>query len=173
MWSLLEAWRRFVDQPCRRYRNFQVVFTVLTLNFAIPALIYAVAPEVAHEQFVRLNQWLGGAPYTFPEAGSRFWRYLGTANVATLAFMCLLLQLDLRRRRIVLVPLVFLKGTAATLWLLGYLGAPQFPALLAAAVLDYVTCGAFLHFATTAAREIAGQPDDVLVPRPDGADLVG
>ena len=37
------------------YRNFQIVFTVLTLNFVIPALSYTFAPREAMEQFLAVN----------------------------------------------------------------------------------------------------------------------
>lgn len=151
----------FWNQPNRDYRNFQVVFTVLTLNFAIPTFSYIFAPQVAHQQFVELNAMLGGAPYTFPEDQSSFWRYLGAANVATLAFMCFLLQWNLRRYYAVLVPLTFMKALAATLWLAGFLQHPEWPAFLAAAVLDYVTSAAFVVFASRARKALDRLPDVV------------
>jgi hypothetical protein len=162
MKGLIEFWK----QPSAKYRNFQLAFTVLTLNFAIPTLSYVFAPEVTQEQFAALNEFLGGAPYTFPEAQSRFWRYLGAANVATLAFMCALLQWDLRRKFAVLTPLVFMKATAATLWLAGFIATPEYPAFLAAAILDYVTSGAFVFFAVRARRDIEDLDDDDLSPSP-------
>ncbi len=158
--------RRFWRQPCRRYRNFQIMFLVLFLNFAIPTLSYAFTPAKAMAQFGQLNVLLGGVAYRIPEAQSHFWRYLGTANVAALAFMCFLLQFDLRRYRPVLVALTFLKATAATLWLVGYVQAPQYPAFLAAAALDYVTSACFVFFATRAHAAIESVPDAALVPRP-------
>ena len=136
------------------YRNFQVVFTILTLNFAIPTLVYIFAPQLAHQQFVELNAMLGGQPYDFPEYASSFWPYLGAANVATLAFMCGLLQWDLRRYFPVLVPLTFMKSLAATLWLSGFIQHPEWPGFLAAAVLDYVTSAAFVFFAVRAHRSL-------------------
>lgn len=157
---------RFWRQPSRRYRNFQIVFALLFLNFAIPTLSYAFTPEAAMAQFGQLNELLGGVAYQVPEAQSHFWRYLGTANVAALAFMCFLLPYDLRKYRPVLVPLTFLKATAATLWLVGYLQAPQYPAFLAAAVLDYVTSACFVYFAGRAHSAIRDVPDAALVPRP-------
>lgn len=159
---LADFWR----QPCRRYRNFQIVFTVLTLNFVIPAASYAIAPELAMEQFGQVNDALGGERYGFPEAESRVWRYLGAANVMTLGLMCFLLQLNLRRFRPVLLPLAFLKGYNATLYLFGWAAAPRYPGLAAVAVLDFVTTWAFIHFARRAYREIDGQDDALLVPRP-------
>ena len=159
--------RRFWTQTSPRYRNFQMVFTLLTLNFAIPTLTYVFAPEVAHEQFVTLNALLGGDPYGFPEHASKFWRYLGAANVATLAFMCALLQWNLRRNIAVLTPLVFMKSLAATLWLAGFLSSSDYyPAFLAAAILDYVTSGAFVWFAVRAYRDIDDVDDGELVPKP-------
>lgn len=157
---------RFWRQPSAKYRNFQLVFTVLTLNFALPTLTYVFAPEIAQEQFATLNELLGGAAYTFPEAQSRFWRYLGAANVATLAFMCAALQYNLRNNFPILVPLAFMKATAATLWLAGFIATPEFPAFLAASLLDYVTTGAFLFFAIGARRDIDDLPDAELHPPP-------
>jgi hypothetical protein len=161
-------WRQFWWQPCRRYRNFQLVFALLSANFIFPAVTYTVAPEVAVDQFLTVNRLLGGAPYLFPEAASRVWRYLGAANVMTLGLMCLLLQLDLRRFRAVLVPLTFMKAYAALLWWAGWLAAPQYRFFLAAAVLDTITSAAFLYFGGGAARAIAGHSDAELVPRPLG-----
>ena len=158
---VLAFWR----QPCRRYRDFQIAYTLLTLNFVLPAISYAVAPETAMEQLTWLNALLGGAPYTFPEAASRVWRYLGAANVMTLGLMCALLQLDLKRFYPVLVPLTFLKAYNATLFLFGFFAAPQYKVLLAVALFDYLTSAAFVFFARRARGEIEGF-SGALVPRP-------
>jgi len=158
--------RAFLTQPCRRYRNFQVIYLVLTLNFVIPALSYTFAPELAIEQFLELNALIGGSVYSYPEAGSRVWRYLAAANVMTLGLSCFLLQLDLRRFYAVLVPLTFMKFYAATCWLVGWLQAPGYRFFLAAAVLDFVTCAAFVWFARRARAEIDGRAPSLLVPRP-------
>ena len=157
---------KFLNQPSAKYRNFQIMFTILTLNFAIPTLSYIFAPEVAHAQFTELNLMLGGEPYTFLEAQSRFWRYLGAANVATLAFMCGLLQWDLRKNYPVLVPLTFMKSLAATLWLAGFIAAPEYPAFLAAALLDYGSSFAFVFFASRAYHDIRELSDGELRPPP-------
>ncbi len=147
--------RAFWTQPNRRYRDFQIVFTLLTLNFAIPAVSYVLAPQVATETFSRIGEILGGGPYRVPEHESRLWRYLGAGNVMTLAFMCALLQWDLRRYYPVLVPLTFLKACDATLLLSGYF-ATGYPAFVAAALFDYLTCAAFVFFARRGYAEIAG-----------------
>jgi hypothetical protein len=164
MTALAAFWR----QPCRRYRDFQLVFTVLTLNFVVPALVYTFAPRAAVEQFMTVNRLLGGDAYDFPEAASRLWRYLGAANVMTLGLMCLLLQLDLRRFYSVLVPLTFMKAYAAACWLSGWVQAPGYRLFLAAAVLDTLTSAAFIYFARSAYREItrAGAPRPI--PSPGG-----
>ena len=163
---MMSAVGEFFRQPCRRYRNFQIVFTILTLNFVLPALSYTFQPDVAMDQFLQVNAILGGSAYTFPEASSRVWRYLAAANVMTLGFCCLLLQLDLRRFFAVLVPLTFMKGYATLCWLVGWLYAPEYRFFLAAAVLDLVTCGAFVWFATRAKAEIDQREAAELIPRP-------
>lgn len=156
----------FWRQPCRRYRDFQLVFTVLTLNFVIPAFVYTFDPQAAMDQFLALNALLGGADYTFPEASSRVWRYLAAANVMTLGLCCLLLQLELRRLFAVIVPLTFMKLYAATCWLVGWMLAPEYLFFLGAAVLDFVTSGAFLWFGLRARREIEPRTAEELVPPP-------
>ena len=157
---------RFFRQPCGAYRNFQIVFTLLTLNFVIPAISYALAPQIAADQFRQINALLGGSSYDFPEAASRLWRYLGAANVMTLGLMCFLLQWDLRKYRVILLPLFFLKSYNATLYLFGYFGAPQYPAFLAVAIFDYITSWAFWFFSTRAHRAIQEVEDEQLIPRP-------
>ncbi len=156
----------FFTQPCRRYRNFQIVYTILTLNFVIPAFSYTFFPQVAIGQFLELNAFLGGSAYEFPEAQSRVWRYLGAANVMTLGISCFLLQLDLRRFFAVLYPLTFMKFYAAACWLVGWLYAPEYRFFLAAAILDFVTCTAFVWFATRAKAELDKEGPERLVPRP-------
>ncbi|MBI4706239.1 MAG: hypothetical protein HY744_34515 [Deltaproteobacteria bacterium] len=161
----MNAVAAFFAQPCRRYRNFQIVFTILTLNFTLPALSYTFAPEVAIGQFLSINALLGGTAYPVPEAASHVWRYLGAANVMTLGLCCLLLQLNLRRFYPVLLPLTFMKGYAAACWLVGWILHPGYRFFLAAAVLDFVTCFAFVWFAGRAKVEIDGRPEARLVPR--------
>jgi hypothetical protein len=165
----MNAIAAFWRQPCKRYRNFQIVFTILTLNFVLPAFSYTFSPQTAMDQFLQINTFLGGADYTFPEAASRVWRYLAAANVMTLGLCCLLLQLDLRRLYAVLIPLTFMKGYATVCWAVGWLLAPQFRFFLAAAILDLVTSCAFVWFASRARREIEGRSPDELVPKPFGA----
>jgi hypothetical protein len=143
-----------------------VVFTVLTLNFVIPALTYTYSPQTAMDQFLQINGALGGAEYLFHEAGSRVWRYLAAANVMTLGLCCLLLQLDLRRLFVVLIPLTFMKAYATVCWLGGWIVSPQYMFFLAAAVLDFVTCCAFLWFSIRAKKEIETCDPSTLVPRP-------
>ncbi len=159
----------FWRQPARRYRNFQLVFLVLTLNFVLPALSYTFNPEAAMAQFLQVNRVLGGSDYTFPEAASRVWRYLAAANVKTLGYCCFLLQYNLRRYYVVRVPLTFMKAYAASCWWVGWALAPEYRFFLAAAVLDSVSAAAFFYFSRTAHDDIAGRPDAELVPAPRGS----
>ncbi|MEK6625816.1 MAG: hypothetical protein AABY86_12645 [Bdellovibrionota bacterium] len=162
----MERVAAFWKQPSSAYRNFQLVFTFLSLNFIIPALSYAIAPQIAAEQFHKINSLLGGVPYTFPEEMSRMWRYLGAANVMTLGLMCFMLQINLRKFKSILIPLCFLKGYNALLFLIGFLTAPEYRAFLGIALFDFLTTGAFIFFAGKAIKEIEPLPDNILVPRP-------
>ncbi len=157
---------RFLEQPARRYRSFQVVYALLALNFLIPAASYAWAPHLAVEQYLRINALLGGLPYVHHEADSHLWRYLAAANVMTLGMMCVLLLANLRRFYAVLWPLTFMKAFAALSWLGGYLQEAHTPVFLGAAILDGVTCVLFVVFARRAHAEIVPLQDDQLVPRP-------
>lgn len=158
----------FWQQPSKAYRNFQVMFTLLTLNFVIPAISYAIAPEIAVGQFIQINELLGGAPFSFPEAGSRMWRYLGAANVMTLGLMCFLMQWNLRKYFVLLLPLVFLKAYNSTLFLFGFIASPQVPAFLAIAIFDYITSWAFWHFSRRAYHDIQTRENHALLPQPFG-----
>jgi hypothetical protein len=156
----------FFRQPSHAYRNFHLVFTLLTLNFVIPAFSYSLSPDTAIAQYLQANAALGGIPYPFDESQSHLWRYLAAANVMTLGFMCLLLQVSLRRFYVVVVPLLFLKGYATLSWLCGFVAAPTIRVFLGAALLDGVTCLAIYFFASRAWRDIRERQDAVLVPRP-------
>lgn len=166
----MHAIRRFWSQPSTHYRNFQLVYALLFLNFAIPTLLYVFAPGRAMEGFSQLNVLLGGGALETP-VGWSFWRVLGAANVAALAFMCLWVMLNLRERLTVVVPLIFLKGTAAALWLVAYFQSSSVvpsgaPVMLAAGIFDVLTCGAFAVFALVAYADIQDKPEAALVPRP-------
>ena len=156
----------FWNQPSTPYRNFQIVFTVLTLNFAVPAFVYTFTPTMAVESILQVNQLMGGGTYPFDETSSELWRILAAANVAVLAFMCLLLQLDLRKWYAVLAPLCFLKAYAA-LGLAGiYLLHTDVPFFLAGTLLDGVTLAVIYTFSTRAHADIVARPVEELVPRP-------
>lgn len=129
---------------------FHVVYTVLALNFILPVMGYVFTPDQAVGSFAELGQLLGGGAYPHTE-DSIFWRVLGIANVATLGFTCVLLQVNLQKFYPALWPLVFLKSMASLGFGVAYLFEP-FPAYLAACLFDGVTVGAMLFFATRAHR---------------------
>lgn len=134
---------------------FHVVYTLLALNFWIPVAIYVFAPDTAIAQFVAIGEPFGAGPYPHTE-DSMFWRVLGIANVATLGFCCVLLQVDVRKFFPVLFPLVFLKGSATLGWFVAWLveGQPQY---LVAALFDAATVAAMWIFAS-GARRVADAP---------------
>jgi hypothetical protein len=156
---------RFFRQKHPAYRNFQLVYTVLTLNFLIPATSYLVAPDVAVQGIHDMSAWLTDAPYEVSEE-SHMWRFLAVSDVMTLGFMCLLLQINLRRWFPILLPLTFLKGSCVVAS--AYVGLFQYnhAFFVFPVVLDSVTVAAMWFFATRAHRQITRSPDDALVPRP-------
>ncbi len=130
---------------------FHVIYTALALNFIIPVCVYIFAPDVAIGQFAAIGDPLG---FTYAHTeDSMFWRVLGIANVATLGFCCVLLQVDLRRWFAVLAPLVFLKSCASIGFGVAFVFEPH-PAYLAACLFDAATVGAMLFFATRALHEL-------------------
>lgn len=149
---MLDRVRRFWNQPTRRYRDFQLVYTAITLNFAVPAVSYYLDPEATIERADRIGRLLGGGDLPATE-DSKIWWVLGAGNVATLAFMCATLQRDLRRYRPVLGSLVFLKLCSAA----GYANVyreTRHPFFAGASGLDLVTSAAMWFFAKRAYDEV-------------------
>jgi hypothetical protein len=132
---------------------FHVVFTLLALNFALPVVSYVLTPDAAIASFVHLGTLLGGGAYPHTE-DSVFWWVLGTANVATLAFCCVLLQVDLRRFFPALWPLVWLKSCASLGFFAAFVLVEHYPSYFAAFVFDGLTVAAMLFFAIGARRAL-------------------
>lgn len=132
----------------RAERAFRIVYAILVLNFAIPAVSYMTSPELTLAMLDRINRALGGGPYPFVESG-RLWHMLGVGNVMTLAFMCALLLVDLRRFHPILPALAFLKAFSAVY--AAWIGVRHAcPAFLAIFVLDGTTTFAMVYFARRA-----------------------
>ncbi len=157
---------RFVTQPNRAYRDFQVVYSLLTLNFLLPSFTYLVDPKGTYERFVALGVTLGESVYPSPEA-SYFWRFLGVSNVFTLGVMCALLQWNLRKNRPILPALCVLKLGTSLQFLGNYFFGLGHRAFLAIGLFDALTTVAFVVFATRALRAMGDDParDAELVPR--------
>jgi len=134
-------------------RAFHVVYTALALNFIIPVLIYIFDPQGAVAGFVQVGQLFSATPYPHSE-DSMLWRVLGIANVATLGFSCVLLQVNLRRYFAALLPLLFLKSMASVGFLVAYVSEPH-PSYMAACLFDAITVAAMWFFATRAHRAMA------------------
>lgn len=131
---------------------FRVVYTILVLNFFIPAVSYIAAPPLTVDTLDRLNRLLGGGAYVAVESGN-LWHMLAVGNVFTLAFMCGLLLLDLKRYFAILPALLFLKGFSA-IYALCIGASHRLPVFYAVFVLDAVTTLAMWFFATRARREL-------------------
>ncbi|MSP63448.1 MAG: hypothetical protein EXR72_24510 [Myxococcales bacterium] len=157
---------RFWRQPNRRYRNFQIVFTLLTLNFIVPSLSYAIAPEIAQQSFLDMGRLFHAAPYPKSE-DSYTWRFLAVSNVFTLGTMCFMLHLNLRRFYPILPALFVLKAVTALQFLVHFVFVLPYPAFLLIGIFDGLTCALFLFFAGSARRSLASDGNDgSLVPAP-------
>lgn len=145
----------------RRVRAFEAVYVLLTVTFAIPALSYIVAPHLAIETMGQVNTFFGTGPWPSTEE-TLLWHMLAVGNVATLAFMCFMILLDLPRFFAALPALVFLKGFSA-LFSLGKAIVLDVPGFYGVFLLDGVTSLAMVFFAVRARRALA------LLRRHDGA----
>lgn len=160
---MIEWFQKFWHQPSRNYRNFQIVYTILTLNFLFPAISYYVDRDETVARAEQIGRLLGSGDLPASEE-SHLWWILGAGNVATLAFMCGLMQFNLRRYRPALPALVFLKMASA----IGFGGVflkTRHRLFAAATLLDSVSSVAMVYFANRAYQEIeAGETE--LVPQP-------
>jgi hypothetical protein len=134
-------------------KAFHIVYTILALNFLIPVIIYAINPAGTILQFTQLGTLLGSPEY-FHSEDSVFWRVLAIANVTTLGFCCILLQVNLKKWFPCLVPLVFLKSMAAFGFLVAFT-FEHYSGYLAGTVFDSITVGLMWFFATRAHKEIS------------------
>jgi len=151
----MDTFSRFWRQPNKAYRDFQIVYTALALNFLFPSLVYALNPVGAIRRFERIGILLGGGEYGLAAGEAGYvWRLLAAGNVLSLAFKCALLQFDLKRFYPVLVPLVFMKCLAALAFLIVFLFAYRYPAFLVVALYDGLSIFLMLYFAIRARRSL-------------------
>jgi hypothetical protein len=135
------------------YKAFRVVYTLLTLNFILPAIYYCFDPQGAATAYYELASFVGseaGQPWA---ENSRFWLILAIGNVATLGFICFLMLRDLRANFNMLVPLCFLKSCS----ILGFFVAwvtHGHPAFLIGVLFDLLTLFCMVFFARGAHREL-------------------
>ena len=159
----MEMLRRFWRQPDRKYRNFQLVYGFLTVNFLVPAATYYLDRDGTAERARKMGERFGHPELPGREDGYIWW-ILGAGNVATLGAMCLMLQLNLRRFRPVLPALLVLKSLSS----IGFLFVwrrTKHPFFAAVSAYDGLTVGAMAYFAESAYRSLP-VGDDGLLPRP-------
>ncbi len=159
---------RFFSQPCKPYRNFQVVFAGLTVMFLCSTIGYTFLPETVIDSFSQINVLLGGGELQLPDRVSHFWRLLGCGNVIALALCCAMLLRDLKRNYPVLYPLALMKGFVSVAWTWVWLADTSVPFYGVAAALDGATLVVILYFATTARRAIDDDADVLLIPALSG-----
>ena len=162
--DLAEWWRRFWSQPNKAYRNFHIAFFLLGLHFLIPSFMYAFNPQGAIGQLRMAGGLLGAEAYPFAEDGFA-WRILGAGNVFSLAFMCFLIESNVRRFYVVLIPLCVLKGYASLGFLVAYLFGYHYPPFLGIFIWDGVNVLMFLYFAQTAYWSLEEWGEQAAVPR--------
>lgn len=147
--------RHEVSGSEKTWLPFRLVYLVLVLHFAIPALTYLLEPSFAVDRFEEVGRTLGDGSYPLRAGELGFlWRVLAAGNVMTLAFMCGLILWNLRKYYVVLVPLVFLKGFSALGYLCVYLVALRYRGFLAIFALDSVTAVSMVVFARLAYRRL-------------------
>jgi hypothetical protein len=153
----------FLNQPCKPYRNFQLVFAGLTLMFLCSSFGYTFVPDQVIDSFSQINELLGGGPLELPDRISHFWRLLGCGNVIALALCCWMLLRDLRRNYPVLYPLALMKGFVSVAWAIVWLTDTSVPFYGVAAGLDGATLVAIVYFARSARAAIEASPGARLV----------
>lgn len=141
----------FEARPARAVLAFRIGYTLLGLNFLIPAISYIALPSATYDTLDQVNRLLGGGAY--PAESGHLWHMLGTGNVMTLAFFCFFLLYDLRRFYPALPALLFLKGFSAA-YALAIGIANGLPVFVAVFVLDGLTTLALWQLAARAHREM-------------------
>jgi len=141
----------FESLPARSVLAFRIGYTLLGLNFLIPAISYIALPSATYDTLDQVNRLLGGGAY--PAESGHLWHMLGTGNVMTLAFFCFFLLYDLRRFYPALPALLFLKGFSAA-YALAIGIANGLPVFVAVFVLDGLTTLALWQLAARAHREM-------------------
>ena len=157
---------RFWRQEIRAYRDLQLALGFLTLNFLIPSFSYFFAPDLAFDQFKKLGALLGGVEYPLAEQ-SHLWRVLAAGNVFTLGFMCLLLQLNVKRFAPIVPAFVVLKAYSALGYLYVFLFLVPYRLFAAVFVWDGIAVCLVFFLSRRALREIAARGPDAertLVP---------
>jgi hypothetical protein len=144
----------------RRPQTFQIVFALLTLEFAGLGISYLADPAAAVRGFSRWNQVLGGIPLVGPDVAP--WRYVTAIGMITVGLMCAMLLVDLGRNYTMIVPVAFFKTVNAVLWVwyAARYGAGNLPVFYAAAAFDGVQVLAMVVVAGSAHRSLvrAGTP---------------
>ena len=138
------------EQARRRVIAFHVVYTLLAANFIFPALTYLIAPERALAQIAQGLSLVGLPAFPIERETGDIWRTLAGTNVLTLGFLCVLLQVDLRRFWAALPALAFLKGSTAVVCLARYALGSGHPLFLLIFLWDALAVALFIVFAMRA-----------------------
>ncbi len=155
----------FFSQPNKDYRNMQLVFTYLTVNFIFPSLGYYFLPEFAYGEFLRIGDLLGAGPYPLPDENSYLWRTLGAGNVLTLATLCFWMQRDIRKWPHLAPVFYVLKSSSAVGFLYVYVFKLHYLTFLAVFFYDGLAVVLVWYFGGKAWRSLANSETATLVPK--------
>lgn len=113
--------------------TFTVTYAALTLFYGGLGFSYLFDSARSVKHFSQLDELLGGA--AIPNVDVPPWRYAAVMGMTTLALMCLMMLIDLRRNYPLLVPAVFFKALNAVLWFV-YWRQSDLPVFLFAGFVD-------------------------------------
>jgi hypothetical protein len=163
--DLADWWRRFWNQPNKAWRNFHLVFFLIGVHFLVFSLSYITGWPGIVTTFDWAGHALGIDSHYVVVETSYIWRARSVANQLGMAFMCFILQANVRRFYPVLLPLCALKGLVAIAYLFIYTLRYHYSFFVLVSLWDALLVLLFLYFAHTARWSIEEWGEDVLVPR--------
>ena len=158
----------FFNQPSKPYRDMQIVFALLTLNFIIPSLGYFFAPKLALEQFLEIGRVVGAGDYGISEQ-SNLWRVLAAGNVFTLGILTFWMGRNIRTWPTLGPAFFVLKGFSSLGYLYVYFVVQHYFTWVIVFFWDGLAGWAVWWFGRRALRDIGATPSDLdrtLVPHP-------
>ncbi len=134
---------------------FVTVYATLTALYLGLGTWYLADPAGVLRGVSSLDRQVGGPSITAPDVAP--WRYGTALGVLTLAILCLLVLIDLRRHLAVVVPLIFFKAGNAVLWF-HYYGTTHLPAFRSLGFFDLGLAAVTVGAAAWGVRVLRSRP---------------